>query len=147
MTLKNAALLALIGTILATVLLVWTFVIDCPECPARIGSSANAVPVVHLCVRWLQRGGVLLCVPESAVVTLARAALFNRLLGSPGLFWLDITSSHRNQKGHAESWVTSMHWRLSLYDYYQTVPNKPDQPNLEKSFTAFECPRFCPALP
>src|SRR5713101_8924792 len=44
MTLKNAALLALIGTILATVLLVWTFVSTALQRPAGIGSSGNAVP-------------------------------------------------------------------------------------------------------
>ena len=71
MTLKNAALLALIGTILATVLLVWTFVIHCPQCPAGIGSSGNAVPVVRLCVCLLQCGGVLLRVPQSAIVIVA----------------------------------------------------------------------------
>ncbi len=44
----------------------------CPQCPAGIGSSGNAVPMVRLCICLLQRGGVLLRVPPGAVVTLAR---------------------------------------------------------------------------
>lgn len=47
-----------------------------PKCPTGIGSSANAVPVVCLCICLFQFGGVLLRVPEGTVVTLARAALF-----------------------------------------------------------------------
>jgi hypothetical protein len=43
------------------------------QCPARIGSSGNAVLVVYLCVCLFQRGGVLLCVPQSAIVILPRA--------------------------------------------------------------------------
>jgi hypothetical protein len=59
MTLKNAALLALIGTILMTALLVW-----------------NSVLVADLCVWFLNRGGVLFRVPSSAEgVILARTAL------------------------------------------------------------------------
>jgi hypothetical protein len=53
----------------------------CPQCPAGIGSSGNAVPVVRLCVCLLQRGGVLLCVPESAIVIVAYPPL--RLASSP----------------------------------------------------------------
>src|SRR5882762_6954792 len=75
MTLKNAALLALIGTILATVLLVWTFVFNFVNVLRGFGSSGNAVLVVHLCIRFLQRSGVLLRVPSSAIVTLARELL------------------------------------------------------------------------
>ncbi len=72
MTLKNAALLALIGTILATVLLVWTFVMTVLNV---LRGLANAVPVVHLCVRLLQRGGILLCVPQSTIVTLGESGV------------------------------------------------------------------------
>ena len=63
MTLKNAALLALIGTILMTVLLVWTFVFTFLNVLRGLGSCGDAVLVVHLCVWLLQRGGVLLRVP------------------------------------------------------------------------------------
>jgi hypothetical protein len=63
MTLKNAALLALIGTILMTALLVWTFVLTLIQCPAGLGSRGDAFPVTHLCVRPLQCGSILLRVP------------------------------------------------------------------------------------
>ena len=53
----------------------------CPQCPAWVGSSDNAVPVVHLCVCLPQRGGVLLRVPAGAVVTLARVR--RGLVGMP----------------------------------------------------------------
>jgi hypothetical protein len=43
-----------------------------PQCPAGLGSCGNAVLVVHLSVCLLQRGCVLLRVPSSAVVILAR---------------------------------------------------------------------------
>jgi hypothetical protein len=43
------------------------------QCPAETGPSGNAVLVVYLCVCLFQRGGVLLCVPQSAIVILARA--------------------------------------------------------------------------
>jgi hypothetical protein len=65
MTLKNAALLALIGMILITALLMWTFVFNV------LGVLRGVVPPVvlfssfihHLCVRLLHRDGVLLRVP------------------------------------------------------------------------------------
>jgi hypothetical protein len=63
MTLKNAALLALIGTILMTALLVWTFVFNFLNLLRGLGSCGHAVRVVHLCVWLLQRDGVLLRVP------------------------------------------------------------------------------------
>jgi hypothetical protein len=43
------------------------------QCVAGIGSSANAVSVVHLCVCVLHRGGLLLHVPQGTVVMLASA--------------------------------------------------------------------------
>jgi hypothetical protein len=52
MTLKKAALLSLIGTALMTVPLVWTFVFECPQCDAGLGSWCEAVFVIHLCF-WL----------------------------------------------------------------------------------------------
>jgi hypothetical protein len=61
MTLKNAALLALIGTIDGS------FSVDVrlqlPQSAAGLGSCGNAVLVVHLCVWLLQRDGVLFRVP------------------------------------------------------------------------------------
>ena len=68
MTLKNAALLALIGTILATVLLVWTFVSTVLNVLRGVTPAGDVVPVVRLFVCLFQRGCLLLCVPENAVV-------------------------------------------------------------------------------
>ena len=63
MTLKNAALLALIGTVLMTAFLVWTFLFNFLQSPAGSGSCGNGVRGVHLCVWLLQRDGVLFRVP------------------------------------------------------------------------------------
>jgi hypothetical protein len=63
MTPKNAALLAFIGTMLMTALLVW----NPHQCPSGLGSHRDAVVVAHLCIRLLDRGCVLLHVPQSAV--------------------------------------------------------------------------------
>jgi hypothetical protein len=68
MTLKNAALLALIGTILMTALLLWTFVFTFLKCPAGVGSSSDAVLLAHLCVWRIQRNVFLFRVPQGAVV-------------------------------------------------------------------------------
>jgi hypothetical protein len=43
-----------------------------PQCPAGRGTGGHAVPVVYLCVWLLQRHGVLLRIPQNAVVILAR---------------------------------------------------------------------------
>ena len=60
MTLKNAALLALIGTVLMTALLVWTFVFNFLN---LLRGLVHALLVVHLRVWLLQRDGVLFRVP------------------------------------------------------------------------------------
>jgi hypothetical protein len=63
MTLKNAALLALIGTVLMTAFLVWTFLFNFLQSPAGLGTCGFTVLVIHLCVWLLQRDGVLFRVP------------------------------------------------------------------------------------
>jgi hypothetical protein len=83
MTLKNAELLALIGMILMTALLVWTFVVTFLNVAAGLGSCCDAVPVIHLCLWLLQRGCTLLRVPSSAVVVIVACPLPHRLASSP----------------------------------------------------------------
>jgi hypothetical protein len=63
MTLKNAALLALIGTILMTALFGVEFRLQLAQSAAWLGSCGNAVLVVHLCVWLLRRDGFLFRVP------------------------------------------------------------------------------------
>ena len=75
MTLKNAALLALIGTILMTALLVWTFVFTFLNVLRDLVPAVHAVHVVHLCVWLLQRGSILLRLPSSAVVVIVARPL------------------------------------------------------------------------
>ena len=62
MTLKNAALMALIGTVLMTALLLRTFIFNVLN-SAGLGSCCDAVLVVRLCVRLFQRGRLLLRIP------------------------------------------------------------------------------------
>jgi hypothetical protein len=70
MTLNNAALLALIGTIVMTVLLVWNFVSNVVyvlrgvQAPVVLFASF----IYHLCVRLLNRDGVLFRLPSGAAV-------------------------------------------------------------------------------
>ena len=63
MTLKNAALLALIGTILMTALFGVEFRLQLAQSAAGFGSCAHGVIVIDLRVRLLQRDGVLFRVP------------------------------------------------------------------------------------
>lgn len=70
-----------------------------PKCPTGIGSSANAVPVVCLCICLFQFGGVLLRVPEGTVVTLARAALFQSSPQESGVVWPDTRSQLIGARG------------------------------------------------
>jgi len=71
MTLKNAALLALIGTILMTALLVWDLVFTFLNALRGVVPAGHAIPVVYLCVWLLQRDGVLLRVPPGAAVVIS----------------------------------------------------------------------------
>jgi hypothetical protein len=72
MTLKNAALLALIGTILMTAHLLWTFVFT------FLNFLRGVVPAIMLfqsfvyAFGFLQRDGVLLRVPPGAAVVILR---------------------------------------------------------------------------
>jgi hypothetical protein len=59
-----------------------------PKCPAGLGSCGFTVLVIHLCVWLLQRGCVLLRVPWSAVVTLARVHF-----PMDGSVWRDTSAS------------------------------------------------------
>jgi hypothetical protein len=63
MTLKTAALLALVGTILMTILLVWNFVFNFLNLLRGLVSCGLAVLIADLCVWLLQRDGVLVRVP------------------------------------------------------------------------------------
>jgi hypothetical protein len=62
--------LALIGTILMTALLVWTFVLTLFNVLRDLVPAVTLVPVIHLSVRLLQRGSILLRVPSSAAVVI-----------------------------------------------------------------------------
>ena len=63
MTLKNAALLALVGTILMTVLLVWNFVSNVLNVLRGVEAPIVLFASFILCVRLLNRDGVLFRVP------------------------------------------------------------------------------------
>lgn len=62
MTLKNAVLLALIGTILMTALLVWTFALNLLNTVRGLVPAATVL-IADLCVWLLQRDRVPLRVP------------------------------------------------------------------------------------
>ena len=81
MTLRNAALLALIGTILVTALLGWNFVLTFLNVLRDLVPAVTLVPVIHLSVRLLQCGSILLLVPSGAVVVIpAREFFFHERL-------------------------------------------------------------------
>jgi hypothetical protein len=77
MTLKNAALLALIGTMLMTALFGMGVRFQPGQCPAGRGRASGALLVIYLCVWLLYPDGVLFRVPSSAAVVVisARTAL------------------------------------------------------------------------
>ena len=70
MTLKNAALLALVGRILMTVALGMGVRFQRGQCSAGRGRTRGSLRVIHLCVWLLHRDGVLFRVPSCAEVVI-----------------------------------------------------------------------------
>ncbi len=69
MTLKGAALLALIGTVLITAYLMWTFVFKRAQRSARSAGAGGALCVLYLYIRLLDFGRVLFRVSSITAVS------------------------------------------------------------------------------
>jgi hypothetical protein len=77
------ALLALVGTMLMTVLLVWAFVSNVVNWPAGRGRASGALLVIHQCVCLLHPDGVLFRVPSSAVEVIVCVRSTVKLASNP----------------------------------------------------------------
>jgi len=73
MTLKGAALLAFIGTLLATVFLTWMFILHVLTVLRGAEAFGGAPVVFHLCVWFSYADGLLFCISQGAVVNLPQA--------------------------------------------------------------------------